>query len=47
MLKKLLAYLTILGIGLGVVAAGRDLARDAKPIHPDGCCIVTGSDIVD
>lgn len=47
MLKKLLAYLIVLGIGLGVVAAGRDLARDVKPIHPDSCCIVSGRDITD
>lgn len=38
MSKKLLAYLTILGIALGAVAASRDLARDAEPIETQGCC---------
>lgn len=38
MSRKLIAYLAILGIALGAVAASRDLARDAQPIETKGCC---------
>lgn len=39
MSKKLVGYLLVLGIGLGVVAANRGLAQDIVPINQSACCV--------
>ncbi len=44
MLKKLAAYLVVLGLALGVVAANRGLAQDVKPIQERVCCADSSDD---
>lgn len=44
MLKKLLAYLAVLVLALGAVAANKSFAQDAKPIEQAGCCASLSQD---
>ena len=44
-MKKLFAYLAILTLSLGVIAANGALAQDSSPVRPHDCCSSMQDDI--